>query len=121
MASLAIANTHFALQHVLKTLHLLQQMVIGFIASATYLLYKKAIRNTITLFVFAFACILTLIGFKTPWTIPVVIVLAGIVTNFSNKRIPDQGAAPKKIKWVHLHLFILFFLTAGFLSEHATR
>jgi chromate transporter len=48
-------------------------------------------------------------------------VLAGIVTNFSNKRIPDQGAAPKKIKWVHLHLFILFFLTAGFLSEQATR
>jgi chromate transporter len=121
MASLAIAYTHFDLQPVLKSLHLLQPMVIGFIASATYLLYKKAIRNTITLFVFVFACIITLVGFKTPWTIPVVIVLAGIVTNFSNKRIPDQGAAPKKIKWVHLHLFILFFLTAGFLSEQATR
>ena len=121
MASLAIAYTQFDLQPVLKTLHLLQPMVIGFIASATYLLYKKAIRNTITLFVFVFASILTVIGFKTPWTIPVVIVLAGIVTNFSNKRIPDQGAAPKKIKWVHLHLFILFFLAAGFLSEQATR
>ena len=121
MASLAIAYTHFDLQPVLKTLHLLQPMVIGFIASATYLLYKKAINNTITLFVFGFACVLTLVGFKTPWTIPVVIVLAGIVTNFSNKRIPDQGAAPKQIKWVHLHLFILFFLTAGFLSEQATR
>jgi len=121
MASLGIAYTHFDLQPILKILHLLQPMVIGFIASATYLLYKKAIRNTITLFVFAFACILTLIGFKTPWTIPVVIVLAGIVTNFSNKRIPDQGTAPKKIKWVHLHLFILFFITAGFLSEQATR
>jgi chromate transporter len=121
MASLAIAYTQFDLQPLLKTLHLLQPMVIGFIASATYLLYKKAIRNTITLFVFVFACILTLIGFKTPWTIPVVIVLAGIVTNFSNKRIPDQGAAPKKIKWVHLHLFILFFVAAGFLSEQATR
>ena len=85
MASIAIVYTHFDLQPVLKTLHLLQPMVIGFIASATYLLYKKAIRNTITLFVFVFACILTFIGFKTPWTIPVVIVLAGIVTNFSNK------------------------------------
>ncbi|MFM6995241.1 MAG: chromate efflux transporter [Sediminibacterium sp.] len=121
MASLAIAYTQFNLQPVLKILHLLQPMVIGFIASATYLLYKKAIRNTITLFVFVFASILTVIGFKTPWTIPVVIVLAGIVTNFSNKRIPDQGAAPKKIKWIHLHLFILFFLIAGFLSEQATR
>ena len=121
MASLAIAYTHFDLQPALKSLHLLQPMVIGFIASATYLLYKKAIRNTITLFVFVFACIITLVGFKTPWTIPVIIVIAGIITNFSNKRIPDQGAAPKKIKWIHLHFFILFFLTAGFLSEQATR
>lgn len=121
MASLAIAYTHYNLAPILKALHLLQPMVIGFIASAAYFLYKKAIRNTITLFVLVFACILTLIGFKTPWTIPVVIVLAGMVTNFSNKRIPDQGAAPKKIKWVHLHLFILFFLMAGFLSEQATR
>ena len=121
MASLAIAYTHFDLQPILKSLHLLQPMVIGFIASATYLLYKKAISNTITFFIFVAAGILTVVGFKTPWTIPVVIVLAGIVTNFSNKRIPDQGAAPKKIKWIHLHLFILFFLAAGFLSEQATR
>lgn len=121
MASLAIAYTHFDLQPVLKTLHLLQPMVIGFIASATYLLYKKAIRNTITLFVFVLASIFTVVGFNTPWTIPVVIVLAGIVTNFSNKRIPDEGTAPKKIKWVHLHLFLFFFLAAGFLSEQATR
>ncbi len=121
MASLAIAYTHFDLQPLLKSLHLLQPMVIGFIASATYLLYQKAIRNTITLFVFIAAGLLTIIGFKTPWTIPVVIVLAGIVTNFSNKRIPDQGAAPKKIKWIHLHLFLFFFMAAGFLSEQSTR
>jgi chromate transporter len=121
MASLAIVYTHFDLQPLLKSLHLLQPMVIGFIASATYLLYQKAIRNTITLFVFIAAGLLTIIGFKTPWTIPVVIVLAGIVTNFSNKRIPDQGAAPKKIKWIHLHLFLFFFVAAGFLSEQSTR
>jgi chromate transporter len=121
MASLAIAYTHFDLQPLLKSLHLLQPMVIGFIASATYLLYQKAIRNTITLFVFIAAGLLTIIGFKTPWTIPLVIVLAGIVTNFSNKRIPDQGAAPKKIKWIHLHLFLFFFMAAGFLSEQSTR
>lgn len=121
MASLAIAYTHFDLQPLLKSLHLLQPMVIGFIASATYLLYQKAIRNTITLFVFIAAGLLTIIGFKTPWTIPVVIVLAGIVTNFSNKRIPDQGAAPKKIKWIHLHLFLFFFVAAGFMSEQSTR
>jgi len=121
MTSLAIIYLHFNVQPILKILYLLQPMVIGFIASATYLLYKKAIHNTITILIFLLVAILTYIGFKTPWTIPVVIVLAGIITNFSNKRISDQGASPKKIKWVHLHLFILFFLTAGFLSEQATR
>jgi chromate transporter len=121
MTTLAIIYLHFDVQPVLKNLHLLQPMVIGFIASATYLLYKKAIRNTITIFIFILVAILTYIGFKTPWTIPVLIVLAGIITNFSNKRIPDQGAAPKKIKWIHLHLFLFFFIIAGFLSEQATR
>ena len=121
MTALAIIYLHFDVQPILKNLHLLQPMVIGFIASATYLLYKKAIRNTITIFIFILVAILTYIGFKTPWTIPVLIVLAGIITNFSNKRIPDQGAAPKKIKWIHLHLFLFFFIVAGFLSEQATR
>jgi chromate transporter len=121
MTSLAIIYLHFDVQPILKNLHLLQPMVIGFIASATYLLYKKAIRNTITIFIFILVAILTYIGFKTPWTIPVLIVLAGIITNFSNKRIPDQGAAPRKIKWIHLHLFLFFFIIAGFLSEQATR
>ena len=73
MASLAIAYTQFDLKPALKALYLLQPMVIGFIASATYLLYNKAIRNTITLFVFIAASVLTIIGFKTPWTIPIVI------------------------------------------------
>ena len=120
MTTLAIVYLHFDVQPILKTLYLLQPMVIGFIASATYLLYKKAIHNTITILIFLLVAILTFIGFKTPWTIPVLIILAGIVTNFSNKRIPDQGAAPKKIKWVHLHLFLFFFIIAGFLSEQAT-
>ena len=121
MTTLAIIYLHFDVQPILKNLYLLQPMVIGFIASATYLLYKKAIRNTITVFIFILVAVLTYIGFKTPWTIPVLIVLAGIITNFSNKRIPNQGAAPKKIKWIHLHLFLFFFIIAGFLSEQATR
>ena len=72
-------------------------------------------------FVFAFACILTLIGFKTPWTIPIIIVLAGIVTNFSGKRIPNDGPPPKKVKWSGLFIFLSLFICAGFLSEQATR
>jgi chromate transporter len=56
-----------------------------------------------------------------PWTIPVVIILAGVATNFSKKRIPNDGAAPKTIKWGGLLIFVSLFITAGFLSEQSTR
>ncbi|NBU06075.1 MAG: chromate transporter, partial [Sphingobacteriia bacterium] len=59
-------------------------------------------------------------AFKSPWTIPVIILLAGMATNFSQKRIPTDGAAPKSIKWGGLFLFIFLFLAAGIVSEEAT-
>lgn len=121
MAFLAILYSHFNISPMVKSLQFLQPMVIGFIASASFLLYKKAIHNTITRLVLVFACVLTFIGFKIPWTIPVIIILSGIVTNFSSKRIPDDGAAPKKINWNNLWLFIGCFILAGLISEQASR
>ena len=121
MTSLAIITTHFELTQGLKSLVLLQPMAVGFLASAGLLLYKKAIKSTITFFIFLATTIVTYIGFKTPWTIPIIIVLAGIITNFSGKRIPNDGPPPKKIKWSGLFIFIFLFLCAGFLSEQATR
>ena len=121
MTSLAIITTHFELTNGLKSLVLLQPMAIGFLASAGLLLYKKAIKSTITFLIFLATTILTYVGFKTPWTIPVIIVLAGIVTNFSGKRIPNDGPPPKKVKWSGLFIFLFLFIFAGFLSEQATR
>ena len=121
MTSLAIITTHFELTQGLKSLVLLQPMAVGFLASAGLLLYKKVIKSTITFFIFLVTTIVTYIGFKTPWTIPIIIVLAGIITNFSGKRIPNDGPPPKKIKWSGLFIFIFLFLCAGFLSEQATR
>jgi len=121
MAFAAIAYAHFDMQQGLKSLQFLQPMSIGFIASATLLLYKKAINSTITKIIFITASVLVILGFKTPWTIPVIIILAGLATNFSKKRIPNDGAAPKRIKWSSLLIFITLFLTAGFLSEQSTR
>ncbi|NCW11892.1 MAG: chromate efflux transporter [Chitinophagia bacterium] len=121
MGSLAILVTHFEFKGTLKSLQFLQPMAVGFLVSAALLLYKKAIKSTITLSIFICTAIITFIGFKTPWTIPITIVLAGIVTNFSNKRIPDDGAAPKKVNWNSLFIFIVLFAMAGFLSEEATR
>lgn len=121
MAIAAIAFSKFNVQKGLDTLRYLQPMSIGFIASATLLLYKKAIDSLITKFIFIISMIIIIVGFKTPWTIPIVIILAGIVTNFSKKRIPNDGAAPKQIKWGGLLIFIFLFITAGILSEQSTR
>ena len=121
MTSLAIITTHFELTQGLKSLVLLQPMAVGFLASAGLLLYKKVIKSKITFFIFLATAIITYIGFKTPWTIPIVIILAGIITNFSSKRIPNDGPPPKKVQWGGLFIFILLFIGAGFLSEQATR
>jgi chromate transporter len=121
MMSLAIITTQFELTQGLKSLVLLQPMAIGFLASAGLLLYKKVVKSTITFFIFLSVTVFTYFGFKTPWTIPVIIVLAGIVTNFSSKRIPNDGPAPKKVQWAGLWIFIFLFISAGILSEQSTR
>ena len=121
MAAAAIAYTNFDLQKGLRSLQFLQPMAIGFIASATLLLYKKAINSMITKIIFILAGLAVVIGFTSPWTIPLVIILSGIATNFSHKRIPNDGAAPKKIKWIALAIFLFLFITAGFFSEQSAR
>ena len=121
MAAAAIAYTNFDLQKGLRSLQFLQPMAIGFIASATLLLYKKAINSAITKIIFILAGLAVVIGFTSPWTIPLVIILSGIATNFSHKRIPNDGAAPKKIKWIALAIFLFLFITAGFFSEQSAR
>ncbi len=121
MALVAILYSYFDLKQELKSLRLLQPMAIGFIASATIILYQKAINSTITKVIFIISSLIILISFKNPWAIPFVIIMAGIATNFSKKRIPNDGAAPKALKWGSLIIFSLLFIIAGFLSEQASR
>ena len=121
MTLAAIAYAHFNFQEGIANLRYLQPMSIGFIASATLLLYKKAIHHPITKVIFIMASGMVILGFKSPWTIPVIILLSGMATNFSKKRIPNDGLAPKKIKWSVLVVFLSLFLMAGLVSEQATR
>ncbi|HVZ26267.1 MAG TPA: chromate efflux transporter [Sediminibacterium sp.] len=96
-------------------------MAIGFIAYSTFRIFKIAINNTITRVIMVLATIATFLAFKTPWVFPVLIVAAGIATNFSDKRIPQVGVPPKKVKWGNLVIFFAVFALAGYLSETATR
>jgi chromate transporter len=121
MTCLALLVSYFSWSGEIKALSLLQPMSIGFIISAALLLFQKSVNSIITRWIFVITAIITFIGFNTPWTIPTIIILAGVVTNFSDKRIPTDGTAPKSIQWRALILFVLLFIAAGFLSERATK
>ncbi|WP_235918409.1 chromate efflux transporter [Sediminibacterium soli] len=96
-------------------------MAIGFIAYSTFRIFGKAIHNTITQVIMVVATITTFLAFRSPWVFPVLIVLGGIVTNFSDKRIPQKGVPPKKIKWGNILIFLALFGLAGYLSETASQ
>jgi chromate transporter len=121
MTMVAILYSQSYLSSGFGILEYLKPMSIAFIISATFHLYKNAVNNTITKVIFVGACILVLLGFKSPWTIPLVIILAGVATNFSKKRIPQLPFQKTKIRWRGLFIFIVLFALAGFLSEKATR
>ena len=100
----------------------IQPMAIGFLAYAGLKAFKISINNIITFILFICSFLLIFIFFKTPWIFPTLIVLGGIVTNFSNKRIPaKETVKPKNIRWSNLWLFISIFLIAGLLSEMSRK
>jgi chromate transporter len=99
-----------------------QPMAVGFIAFAAYRMYKISIKNTITYIVMLVGLLTTYFLFKTPWVFPILIILGGVVTNFSDKRIPEKEfIRPKQIKWTNIWLFVLLFAIVGFLSENARK
>lgn len=99
----------------------LPPMAVGFLMYAAWKAYKISVNNTITRFIMVIAGLLTYIFFKTPWLFPIILVAAGIATNFSSKRIPQKEILPKKIKWTNIWLFAFVFIVAGFLSTLANK
>ncbi len=97
-----------------------QPMAIGFIAYSTMRIFGKAIHNTITQVIMLAATVATFMAFKSPWVFPALIVAGGIATNFSDKRIPQKGILPKKIKWGNILIFFALFGIAAYVSETAS-
>jgi chromate transporter len=107
-----------------KTIHwfrFMQPMAIGFIGFSAFRFMEVSITNTITRVIMVLATIATFLAFKTPWVFPGLIILSGIVTNFSDKRIPDKGGNRKPIRWGNLLIFLLVFAVAAYLSETASN
>lgn len=96
-------------------------MAVGFLVYATVMAFHISIKNTITWIIMGVCAVATFLLFKQPWVFPVLIVLGGITTNLSRKRIPQIEQKPKKIKWWNFWLFGIIFITAGFFSEMAKK
>lgn len=100
----------------------IQPMAIGFLAYAAIKTFRISVNNLITQLIMLVAMTVTYLFFKTPWVFPVLIVLGGVTTNFSSKRIPEKEVIrPKHIRWTNIWLFVLIFIIAGVLSETARK
>jgi chromate transporter len=96
-------------------------MAVGFLLFAAIKGLRIAVTNTITYAIMFVSTVATYLLFKTPWIFPALIVLGGFITNLSDKRIPEKGMQPKKIKWWNIWLFAFIFIAAGITSEMARK
>jgi chromate transporter len=96
-------------------------MAAGFLVYAAVAAFPHAIRNTITWIIMAISVATTYLLFKQPWIFPLLIILGGLSTNLSRKRIPQLEEKPRKIKWWNFWLFGIIFILAGFISETARK
>jgi len=98
-----------------------EPMTVGFLAYAAWKAFRVSIRNTITLCIMLVSATASFLLFKTPWIFPIVIVLGGLITNISSKRIPQTEVITRKIKWANIWLFAFIFILAGTASELARK
>ncbi|MFL5741641.1 MAG: chromate transporter [Flavisolibacter sp.] len=96
-------------------------LAVGFLAYASVMAFDISIKNTITWVIMLFCIGSTYFLFQTPWIFPMLIVLGGVATNISRKRIPQVETKPKKIKWWNIWLFAIIFISAGIISETARK
>jgi chromate transporter len=96
-------------------------MTVGFLAYAAWKAFRISIHNTITHIIMVVSAVSTFLLFKTPWIFPIVIVLGGLITNISSRRIPQTELITRKIKWANIWLFASIFIIAGASSELARK
>ncbi len=96
-------------------------MAAGFLLYGCFTAFPHAIRNTITWVIMIVSTALIYFLFKLPVIFPLVIILGGVVTNLSKKRIPQIEQKPAKVKWWNFWLFGIIFIAAGIISETARK
>ena len=122
MGSLSFLIDYFKDRNIsLHFFKFVQPMAVGFIMYSAWRMFNISIKNTITKAILFIVSLVTFLWFNSPWIFPSVIIIAGITTNFSKKRIPQIETKSKKIKWGNMLIFLLLFLLAGYASETASN
>lgn len=109
-----------------RTLHtdifkFIQPMAIGFLVYAALQTFRLSIKNTITWVIMLVSTLASFVLFKAPGVFPLLILIGGVITNLSDKRIPQTEIKSQKIKWWNIWLFALLFVAAGILSIVAQK
>lgn len=103
----------------LKNLFLyVRPMSVGFVCYAAIRMMSRSVNNTITWLIMIGGVLATVLV-RSPWIFPVLLLTAGVITNFSNKRIVSKVEKPKPVRWINLWFFALVFIVAGIVSEIA--
>lgn len=95
-------------------------MSVGFVCYAAVRMMRLSVTNAITWGIMLGGAIVTVL-IRSPWIFPVLLIAAGIITNFSNKRIVSKVENPKPVRWINLWVFASVFIIAGIVSEIARR
>jgi len=106
------------LEHIFK---FIPPMAVGFLVYAAVISFGASIKNTITWVIMLVSATTTYVLFNQPLVFPLLIVLGGISTNLSKKRIPQIERKPRKIKWWNIWLFAIIFIVAGVISSKAKK
>lgn len=101
-----------------KLFSFIQPMSVGFVSFAALRMMKSSVRHAATWCIMVGSLAATLL-IRSPWVFPAVLIVAGTISNFSDRRIPEHTAKPKPIRWLNLWLFAALFIIAGILSEAA--
>ena len=122
MSSFSFLFRYIDQRHLSTTIfRFIQPMAVGFLVYAAVKSFKLSVHNPVTRGIMMASIAVTYLLFKQPWIFPALIVLGGLVTNLSDKRVPEKGIPPKKIKWGNAWAFAIVFIVAGTLSHFATK
>jgi len=119
MSAFSFLVSYLDTRSILQNLFLyVRPMSVGFVCYAAVRMMKRSVNNKITWVIMTGGAIATTL-IRSPWLFPVLLLLAGIITNFSNKRIVSKTENPRPVRWINLWFFAAVFLAAGIVSEIA--